>query len=114
LKAFKTKFPDATLKAAIKETDKDKVTYEIESTLKGLSVDAVLTPAGEFVAIEREMKVGDLPAAVTRAVEAKYPKGKFEKAEEVTAGDKVTYEVIVKTPDGKSVEVEVSKDGKVL
>ena len=114
LKAFKAKFPDATIKAAIKETEKDKVTYEIESTLKGLSVDAVLTPAGEFVAIEREMQVDDLPAAVTKAVAAKYPKSKIEKAEEVTKGDLVTIEVVVKTAEGKSVEVEVTKDGKVL
>lgn len=114
LRAFKAKFPAATIKGAIKETEKDKVTYEIESTLKGLSVDAVLTPAGEFVAIEREMKVVDLPAAVTKAVEAKYPKSRVEKAEEVTSGDKVTYEVAVKTTDGKSVELEVRKDGNVL
>lgn len=114
LKAFKAKFPDATIKAALKETDKNKVTYEIESILKGLSIDAVLTPEGEFVEIEREMKVKDLPAAVTKAVAAKYPKCKVVEAGEVTTGDEVTYEVTVKTAEGKSVEVEVSKDGMIL
>jgi hypothetical protein len=59
----------------------------------------------------------DLPAAVTKALEAKYPKGTLKEA---MAVNKVTgkerkllhYELTVDTGDKKSVEVLISADGK--
>jgi hypothetical protein len=114
LNAFKAKFPQATINAAIKEEEDGKTVYEIESTLRGLGVDAVLKPNGDFVEIEKEIKVADLPAAAVAAVEAKYPKAKVKKAEEVTKDGKVSYEAVVEKADGKSVEVAFDKDGKIV
>jgi uncharacterized membrane protein YkoI len=113
LKAFKAKFPEATIKAAIKEVEDGKTVYEIESTSKGLAIDAVLKPDGEFVNYEKEIKSADLPAKVASAVKAKHPKGKVKKVEEVTEGDKSFYEVLVEEGD-KSTEVSVGKDGKII
>ena len=113
--AFKKKFPEATLKAAIKEEEDGKVTYELESTLKGgLTLDAVLTPAGEFVAIEKEIRTADLPAKALAAVKEKYPKASLEKAEMVDTKGKVSYEAVVKKADGKSATLLFDKDGKLL
>jgi hypothetical protein len=115
LKAFKAKFPDVTIKAAIKEESDGKTLYEIESTAKsGLTVDAVLQPNGEFVEIEKELKADDLPAAVAAAVKKAYPKSKVTKAEELIKGDKSLFELVVETADGKTTEVVVEKSGKIV
>jgi hypothetical protein len=114
-KAFKEKFPETTIKNAIKEEEGGKVTYEIESKLEsGMSIDAVLTPAGEFVAIEKEIKVSDLPEAVVAGAKAKYPTGKLTKAEHVDAKGKITYEAVVKKDDGKLATLVFDKDGKFI
>lgn len=113
--AFKAKFPAVTIKNAIQETTGDKVTYEIESLDKaGLSIDAVLKPDGEFVAIEKQIQPAELPSAVAPAVAAKYPKSVITKAEAVTSGTKTSYEAVVKKSDGKSVTVIFDKDGKFV
>ncbi len=113
--AFKAKFPSAIVKNAIQETVDGKVTYEIESVDKaGLTVDGVLKPGGEFVAIEQEIKPADLPSEAAPAVAARYPKSTITKAEAVTAGAKKSFEAVVKKSDGKSVTVIFDKDGKFV
>jgi uncharacterized membrane protein YkoI len=114
IKAFKEKFPEATIKAAIKEEEDGKTVYEIESVQGELTVDAVLKPDGEFVEIEKELKTSDLPKAVTAAVKAKHPKAKLKKAEELIKGGKSVYEVVVELADGKTEEVVVDKSGKIV
>src|SRR3954447_20602086 len=81
LNAFKAKFPEATIKAAIKEEEDGKTVYEIESIANGLGIDAVLKPNGEFSAIEKEIKSADVPPAVASTVKAKHPKAKVERIE---------------------------------
>ena len=110
--AFKAKFPEAVVNTAVKEEEDGKTVYELESTLNGLSVDAVLKPDGEFVEIEKQIKTEDLPAAVSAAVKAKYPKAAMKKAEEVTADGKTTFEVVVDKGDGKSATLTLDKAGK--
>jgi hypothetical protein len=111
LKAFKTKFPAAKIKNAIKEEEDGKTVYEIESMADGLSIDAVLTPAGKFDEIEKEIKSSNLPSAVASAIKAKHPGGKVTKAEEVTRGTKFFYEVVVEG-GGKSTDMALDKNGK--
>ncbi len=49
------------------------------------------------------------------ALEAKYPKAKIEKIEEVSKDDKVTsYEITVVTADKKKVEAEFDVKGKFI
>ena len=112
--AFEKKFPEATLKAAIREEEGGKVSYELESTLGGLTLDAVLTPPGEFMAIEREIKASDLPAPAVAAAKARYAKGKITKAVKVDTKGKITFEAVVKKEDGKSATLLFDKDGKFI
>jgi uncharacterized membrane protein YkoI len=71
-------------------------------------------PDGTIVEIEKEIEAKDLPAAVTAALKAKYPGSEVKEAEEVTKGDKVSYEVEIATADEKELEVTLDRDGKIL
>jgi uncharacterized membrane protein YkoI len=113
LKAFKAKFPEATIKAAIKEEEDGKTVYEIESIANGLGIDAVLKPNGEFSAIEKEIKSADVPPAVASTVKAKHPKAKVKRIEEVTSEGKFFYEFLLEEGD-KRTEISVDKDGKIV
>jgi len=113
--AFKAKYPRATIKKAIEESEDGKVTYEIESTISGgMSLDAELKADGTFIAVEKQIKTSDLPAAVATEVEARFPKAVIRKAEAVESDGKTTYETLIKKADGKSATLIFDKDGKFL
>ncbi len=111
--AVKKKFPGAEIKQAEKEVEKDKTTYEIGLKHEGHNVDVSLKPDGTILEIEKEIAVKDLPAAVTKAINAKYAGAKIDKAEEIIEGDEVEYEVIVTTADKKMREIVLEPNGKI-
>jgi hypothetical protein len=118
LDAVKTRFPKGELKEASKETDGDKVSFEVSVTLAGKNIDVTLTPTGTITLIEKEIAASDLPAAVKATIARDYAKQKFDLIEEVikVADGKETleyYEFHGKSADGKEVEVEVLPDGKL-
>src|SRR5262249_14637027 len=51
---------------------------------------------------------------VAKALEDKYPKATIKLAEEVTEGDKVTYEALIVTADKKTIEVVLDPKGKIV
>jgi hypothetical protein len=114
LRAVKKKFPGAKLLGAEKEIENKKTIYEINLKYKGHKYDVTFTPGGKLIEIEKTIAVKDLPEAVTEALNKKYPKATFKKAEEVTKGKKVVFEVVLVTQDKKSFEVVVSPEGKIL
>jgi hypothetical protein len=118
LDAVKTRFPQGALTEASKETEGDKVSYEVSVKLAGKNIDVTLTPAGAIMLIEKEIASADVPAAVKTTITREYPNQKFDLVEEVikVADGKETlqyYEYHGKSADGKEVEVEVLPDGKV-
>jgi hypothetical protein len=112
--AFKTRFPDAVMKAAYKEVDEGKTTYEIESVQKGRGLDVVFAPNGRIESISREIKPGALPAPVVAAVKRRYPRSQVVEASEVTEDGETYIEVIVKKADGKNVTISIDDDGTNL
>ena len=117
--AVKARFPDAELKEASKETEDGKTIYEVGITSKKDKMDVSLTADGDITEIEKVIDAKDLPKAVSKALEDKYPKAEYKKAEEVTKVEKKAekvayYEVRLTTADKKKVEVEVDPDGKIL
>jgi uncharacterized membrane protein YkoI len=114
MQAVKDKFADAKIDSASKEEEDGKTTYEIELIHDGHEIDVTLSAAGKILEIEKEIKTADLPKAVSDAVKAKYPKGTIRKAEEVTAGEKKTYEVVVRLTDDENVEVKLDSAGKIF
>jgi uncharacterized membrane protein YkoI len=117
--AVKAKFPDAELKGASKEKEDGKTLYEVTISNKGQNIDVELSEDGKLLAIEKEIATKDLPKKVTDALEAKYPKATYKKAEEVikveNGVEKPAYfEVVLVTADKKTFEVEVAADGKIM
>ena len=119
-KAVDRKFPEAKFRGAAKEVEDGKTTYEVEMTIEGRAVDAILSPEGKILEVEREVPAAKLPAAVAKALAAKYPGAKIEKAETITKGEDgpVRYEVAIKgtevvlTPEGRVVTPDAEDDEK--
>jgi uncharacterized membrane protein YkoI len=112
--AVKARYPGSVIKGAEKEEEEGQVTYELKLTHQGNTFEVTAKSDGKIVAVEKEIKVADLPAAVTAGIKAKYPKAKLKSAEEVEEDGKITYEVVVEKSAGKEVELTVSKAGKIL
>jgi uncharacterized membrane protein YkoI len=117
--AIKARFPGADLTSVEKEKEGDKVVYDIELKHKGRKYEMDIQEDGTVVEIEKEVAAKDVPGAVTRAVEAKYPKSTIQDVMEVNKvkGKEETpvhYEVTLVTADKKKLEVVVSLDGKTV
>jgi hypothetical protein len=114
LKSINAKFPGAKLEEASKEVEDGKTTYEVEFTFKDGEYTVSVKADGTIEEIEREVAIKDLPVAVLAALKAKYPKATLDEAEEVTAGAKVTYEVLVKLKGKKDRQVVLNPKGRIL
>jgi uncharacterized membrane protein YkoI len=117
MNAIKERFPDAEITSAEKEMEDGKVVYDIELKSKGKKYEMDIQEDGTVIEIEKEVAVKDLPEAVTKAVEAKYPKSKIKEVMEVNkVKDKKEtpdhYEIIIETAEKKDLEIIVSLDGK--
>lgn len=116
--AVEKRFPKVEMKAASKEKDGDKVVFEVSLTKDGKAIDVTVTEAGAITLIEQEIAFKDLPKAVAKTFEEKYPKAKYQIVESVTkvAGGKETleyYEAKLVDEGKKTWEVEVLPDGKL-
>jgi len=111
--AFKTAYPNATIRGYAREKENGKVFYEIESREGTTTRDVLYNPDGTVAEIEESIAAADLPAEVQQAMKEKYPKAVITKAERTTAGDKVSYEIVARQGK-KRVTVEFDSSGKVL
>jgi uncharacterized membrane protein YkoI len=108
--AFKTKFPGATGVKWGKESAKE---YEAEFKLNNTAVSANFGTDGSWKETETTISAAELPAAVTRAVNAKYPGAVMYLTEKIEKPEgKVLYEVNIKVK-GKKKELEMNPDGSV-
>ena len=119
LSAVKARFADAEITGAAKEREEGKTVFEITLRQGGRTVDVTLSPKGSILLIERELGPTELPVPVSQAIDAKYPKAMRKMAEEVIKvegkDEKLAfYEVLLFRADGKSVEVKLAPDGKIL
>jgi uncharacterized membrane protein YkoI len=115
--AVKARFPSGKITDAAKEEDDGKVVYDIELKMDGRKYETDIQADGTLLEVEKEVAAKDVPASVTKAVDAKYPKATIKEVMEV---NKVKgkeekpdhYEVTIKTADGKEVESLLTLDGK--
>ena len=119
LESVKKRFPKAELIEAAKETDGDKVEYEVTLKDGETKYDVMFSPDGKITLIEKTIAAKDLPKAVADAVAEKYPKATYKLYEEMTkvidGKEAIAYfEVLLVTADKKTLEVEVSPEGKIL
>lgn len=112
LAAFEKAYPKATMKGFSKEVEKGQTLYEIESVEGKMTRDATYAADGKVHAVEESVEMKDVPAAVQRALEKKFPKAKVNLAEKVMEGGSVGYEFKVTTAEGKKAEVKFDANGK--
>jgi hypothetical protein len=123
LDAAKARFKGADLLGAARETDKEKgpqLVYEVSLKHKGRRIDALFTPGGEMFLYEAQITARDLPPAVAKTLEQKYPKATYKLYEQLykveNKREKLEcYEVQLETADTKkAMEVQVSEAGKII
>jgi uncharacterized membrane protein YkoI len=115
--AVKARFPGAEFTSITKETTDGKVVYDIELKHKGRKYEMDIQEDGTVLEVEKEVDLKDVPDAIKKAVEAKFPKSTIKEVMEVNlVKDKVEkpdhYEVVLETADKKTIEITVSLDGK--
>src|SRR6185503_14779113 len=113
------RFPNAKVAGVALETEDGKRVYEVTLKQGGRTIDVSTTPAGQLVQIEREISRGDLPRAVIRTINAKYPGATYRFVESVTniAGSAETlafYEVLIATGRKQLLEIQVATDGSSI
>jgi len=112
--AVKAKFPKGELTGAEKETEGKKVTYEVKLLDKKRKFEVIAAPDGKVLAVEKVLEPSELPKPVTETLDAKYPKSKIKKAEEVVANEKTTYEVVLITAESQTVKLIFDAKGKLI
>ena len=117
--ALQAKFPKAQIHKWTKEKEGDDVVYDIEFKQDNRNFEADVKDDGTIHNWEREVAAMDLPEAVKKAVEMRYPKSTLKEILESTAvtdGKEVLegYEIVLETANKKGVEVTVAPDGKIL
>lgn len=113
IKAFKTAYPNATIRGYAREKENGKVFYEIESREGATKRDVLYNADGTVAELEESISVGDLPADAQQAIKQQYPKAVITIAEKTTAGDKIGYEVTARQ-GRKRITMEFDASGKVL
>jgi hypothetical protein len=112
LAAFRTAYPNATIRNVAKETETGKVVWEVQSVDNGLARDLVYSLDGTVIEFEEQIDPGTLPAAVSAALKAKYPTATITKAEKLRKGTTLTYEMALKGASHKTVEI--APDGTII
>ncbi len=109
--AFKQRFPQVKKVEFDRERNGE---YEAEFKENGVKMSANFTADGIWRETETEIKVAELPTAVTQAIAAKYPKAKVVGAAKIETADKGThYEADLKTGAKKS-EILFDEAGNVV
>lgn len=106
MSAFEKAYPNATIKGYSKEMEKGKTIYEVESMEGKTHRDVTYYADGKLLMVEGSVEMKDVPPAVQRALEKKFPKAKVDLAEKVMAAGSVGYEFHVTTAAGKKAEVK--------
>lgn len=111
--AVKNKF--ASLYPAEKNPgwEKEEANYEAEFKTKGMETSVVFDSLGNVLETESEIKVSELPKAVTDAISKDYPGFEIEEASRVEAGGKITYEAELEKGDEEWMMI-FGQDGTLL
>ena len=113
LEAFARAYPHATIRGTSTEVENGRTYYEIESLDGTQARDILYLPDGTAAEIEEVVAATALPAPVKRGVENEFAKAKIAKAEKVTKGTQISYEVHV-SQGSKTGSIVVDPSGKVL
>ena len=93
------------------EKEKGKTVYEAETRIGGRSRDVLLDQTGAVIETEEEVDMESIPAPARSAIQKRAAGGTISKVEKVTAGAAISYEAVIRTKSGKTVEYAVNADG---
>ena len=110
--AASKQYPGARMSNWKKETEDGKKTYEASMVDGSSKRDVVFAENGALLAIEEIIPVSDLPAAVKKAILGEFPGVSLRKAEKISHGDEVQYEVALGKASKK--EVLLTPDGRIV
>jgi len=113
MSAFRSTYPQAKIKGFAREKENGTTFYEIESVENNMPRDILYHSDGSVAEIEEGIAATDLPADAQQAIESKYPGAVVAKAERVTIGDKIAYEVSAKRGK-RRISMEFDSSGKLL
>jgi len=116
---LKARFPGAEIHKCSKEKEGDLTVYDFEFTQEGQKFEMDILEDGTVQNWEKEVSINDLPGAVRKAVETKYPNAALKEIMAITAvrNGKHTpegYEIALETADREEVEITVAPDGQFL
>lgn len=107
-KAFARQYPKAT----DVEWERKGNNYEVDFDLGRIDRKVTYTAGGKVVSVEKDIPNAQLPLTISRAVKAKYPKGRVDNVTWINTGGKITYKVDIEgTPD---VNVWYDSSGKLI
>ena len=109
LNAFQKSYPNAEIKGASIEKEHERTYYEIESMEGTQRRDLLYTKSGKIAEIEETLALNDIPDFVKSSVMKKYPECEINRAEKVSSGKTISYELVVKQRDHKHELVLDSK-----
>ena len=112
LAAFEKAYPKAKAIRFAEETQDGKKAYEIESQDGSKRRDLLYAADGTVLEIEETIPPADLPATVRDAVAKQAPKATIKRAEKVTRGETVRFEVELSGTTTKELVFDVN--GKPL
>ena len=101
----------ATIKNIVKEKEKGKTVFEVETMIGGKSRDFVVDTSGALESVEEQADLDSFPSPAKAAILKKIADGKLTLAETVKKGSAVTYEAAYTTKRGKKTEVAVTAEG---
>jgi len=111
--AFKNEYPNAKIIGASTEKEKGRRYYEIESKDGTVGRDLLYTADGKVTEIEETIPASALPSEVMNSLSKEYPKATIQKAEKLTKGSELTYELKVKIGK-KTKEIVFDPAGKIV
>ena len=110
--AFHKTYPNAEIRDVSKESKDGKDYFEIESIDGKVRRDLLYLADGTVFEVEEGIAPGALPKPIADALKAKYPKGELQKAEKITRGNSVEYEVLLEN-DEEDFEVVLDAKGTI-
>jgi hypothetical protein len=120
--AVEARFPEARPRKAAQEEEDGRLVYEVSLKDGDAEIEVAVSAKGKILEVEKTIAAEKLPRAVAAAIQARHPRARIAKAEEVVAygeGDdegKKSYEVRLSIGGEakKSVELKLSPGGKIL
>jgi hypothetical protein len=97
------------------EWETDGSVYEVEFNVRARDYEAYYDSKGNLLMFVYEIPRSELPAAVRKAAESKYPKYSFENIDKIRRGSETFYKIeMERRSSGVEVELLTGENGEIL